>query len=121
MESPRRVVVLWGYGDPGPRAQVEHAHRGAVADDRLDMLLNHRISDQECEPLLDFLEVAGVGSDNLADCRVQTLLDELDQQCYGTRDEWVAHYETVVSATTPPRRWYRSSIILRCIAKFFGQ
>ena len=116
----KRKGVAKGKAAPKPKT-MPRVHQAAVADNRLNMLLNRRISDDEYDPLLEFLQVDGVDVDNLPDCTVQTLVDELDQHCYGTRAEWVTLYESEVTNNPgPPARWYRSSIILRCIQKFFG-
>ena len=116
----KRKCMAKGKAAPKPKA-TPRVHQAAIADNRLNMLLNRRISDGEYEPLLDFLQVDGVDVDSLADSTMQTLVDELDQNCYGTRAEWVTLYEAEVTGNpSPPARWYRSSIILRCIQKFFG-
>ena len=87
----------------------------ALGDPRLRMLLARRISDNEREDLLEFLEVHGVDWDSMPDLTVRSLVTELDVRDFGTRDEWAQYIDDKIG-TPAVARWTRGGIILRLIA-----
>ena len=77
---------------------------GLSMDNRLSLLLQRRISDNEFPGLFAHLGV-DLDHNELPNPKIQTLIEELDTRAYGSREEWATVWDCGrLSRAAPLRR-----------------